>query len=143
MLSQNPASLLAYTHVMQYSPALLETTCGLKVCPSYCPKTLRNTTLDINSLSSIEADSKACAVKPPHACYPFLGVLIQDEDLSLTLSQLVETKRGIITVASEALALLGMTPFIYIEICTVLEYGPKRWLSIWNLMDLATYFLQV
>jgi len=25
----------------------------------------------------------------------------------------------------------------------VLEYGPKRWLSIWNLMDLATYFLQV
>ncbi len=72
-----------------------------------------------------------------------LGALIQDEDLSLTLSQLVETKRGIITVASEALALLGMTPFIYIEICTVLEYGPKRWLSIWNLMDLATYFLQV
>ena len=61
----------------------------------------------------------------------------------MTLSQLVETKRGIITVASEALALLGMTPFIYIEICTVLEYGPKRWLSIWNLMDLATYFLQV
>ncbi len=69
--------------------------------------------------------------------------MIQDEDLSLTLSQLVETKRGIITVASEALALLGMTPFLYIEICTVLEYGPKRWLSIWNLMDLATYFLQV
>ena len=61
----------------------------------------------------------------------------------MTLAQLVETKRGIITVASEALALLGMTPFIYIEICTVLEYGPKRWLSIWNLMDLATYFLQV
>ncbi len=71
------------------------------------------------------------------------GAVIQDEDLSLTLSQLVETKRGIITVACEALALLGMTPFIYIEICTVLEYGPKRWLSIWNLMDLATYFLQV
>ncbi|DBA98675.1 hypothetical protein WJX77_002585 [Trebouxia sp. C0004] len=70
-------------------------------------------------------------------------LLFQDEDLSLTLSQLVETKRGIITVASEALALLGMTPFIYIEICTVLEYGPKRWLSIWNLMDLATYFLQI
>ena len=69
--------------------------------------------------------------------------VLQDEDLSLTLSQLVETKRGVITVVSEALALLGMTPFIYIEICTVLEYGPKRWLSIWNLMDLATYFLQV
>ncbi|DBA86726.1 TPA: hypothetical protein ACH3X2_005431 [Trebouxia sp. C0005] len=70
-------------------------------------------------------------------------LLFQDEDLSMTLSQLVETKRGIITVASEALALLGMTPFSYIEICTVLEYGPKRWLSIWNLMDLATYFLQI
>jgi len=43
----------------------------------------------------------------------------------------------------EGFALLGMTPFIYIEFCTVVEYGPKRWLSIWNLMDLATYFLQV
>lgn len=67
---------------------------------------------------------------------------IQDEDLSLSLSQLVQTKRGIVTVAMEGLSLLGMTPFIYIEYCTVMEYGPKRWLSIWNLMDLATYFLQ-
>lgn len=70
-------------------------------------------------------------------------LLFQDEDLSLSLSQLVQTKRGIVTVAMEGLSLLGMTPFIYIEYCTVMEYGPKRWLSIWNLMDLATYFLQV
>ena len=69
--------------------------------------------------------------------------VVQDEDLSLTLGELVETKRGIITVATEASALAGMLPFIYIEICTVIEYGPSRWLSIWNLMDLATYFLQV
>lgn len=61
----------------------------------------------------------------------------------MTLAQLVETKRGIVTVATEAFALAGMMPFIYIEICTVLEYGPRRWFNIWNLMDLATYFLQV
>ena len=67
----------------------------------------------------------------------------QDEDLSLSLGELVETKRGIVTVTTEALALTGMMPFIYIEVCTVIEYGPQRWLSIWNLMDLATYFLQV
>ena len=53
------------------------------------------------------------------------------------------TKRGIVTVTMEVFALLGMSPFLYIETCTVIEYGPKRWLSIWNLMDLATYFLQV
>ena len=53
------------------------------------------------------------------------------------------TRRGIITVVMEVTALLGMAPFLYIEACTVVEYGPKRWLSIWNLMDLATYFLQV
>ena len=47
------------------------------------------------------------------------------------------------TVAMEATALSGMAPFLYVEFCTLLEYGPKRWLSIWNLMDLATYFLQV
>lgn len=68
---------------------------------------------------------------------------LQDEDLSLTLGQLVESKRGIVTVATEAFALAGMMPFIYVEICTVIEYGPRRWFNIWNLMDLATYFLQV
>lgn len=46
-------------------------------------------------------------------------------------------------MAMEATALLGMAPFLYIEACTVTEYGPRRWLSVWNLMDLATYFLQV
>ena len=55
----------------------------------------------------------------------------------------MSTRRGIVTVAMEATALLGMSPFLYIEACTVIEYGPRRWLSIWNLMDLATYFLQV
>ena len=68
---------------------------------------------------------------------------MQDEDLSLSLSKLVETRRGVVTVATEVLALLGMTPFVYIELRTVVEYGPKRWLSLWNLMDLSTYFLQV
>ena len=67
----------------------------------------------------------------------------QDENDSLSLRELVSTTRGIVTVAMEATALLGMSPFLYIEACTVIEYGPRRWLSIWNLMDLATYFLQV
>ncbi|KAL3131635.1 hypothetical protein ABBQ38_007932 [Trebouxia sp. C0009 RCD-2024] len=70
-------------------------------------------------------------------------LLFQDENDSLSLRELVATKRGIITVAVEVSALLGMSPFLYIEACTVIEYGPRRWLSIWNLMDLATYFLQV
>lgn len=67
----------------------------------------------------------------------------KDENDSLSLQELVATKRGIITVAVEVCALLGMSPFLYIEACTVIEYGARRWLSIWNLMDLATYFLQV
>lgn len=79
---------------------------------------------------------------PPHKGH-YLIAPLQDENDSLSLRELVATRRGVVTVAMEATALLGMSPFLYIEACTVIEYGPRRWLSIWNLMDLATYFLQV
>jgi len=50
---------------------------------------------------------------------------------------------GFAVVASEAIALLAMAPFVYLEICTILEFGPSRWLSIWNVIDVTTYILQV
>lgn len=68
---------------------------------------------------------------------------VQDEDLSLSLSELVQHRRGAGIIASEVVSLLAMAPFVYIEACTVIEFGPKRWLNVWNLIDLITYILQV
>lgn len=67
---------------------------------------------------------------------------MQDEDLSLPLSELVQRPRGACIVAAEVVAELAMAPFVYLEICSVLEIGPKRWLSVWNLVDVTTYILQ-
>ena len=36
-----------------------------------------------------------------------------------------------------------MAPFVYLEACTVLAFGPSRWLGVWNLLDVITYMLQV
>ena len=56
---------------------------------------------------------------------------MQDEDDSLSLGQLVSTPHGATTVVFEVLSTLGMLPFIYIEVCTLIEYGPWGWLDFW------------
>ena len=56
---------------------------------------------------------------------------MQDEDDSLSLGQLVSTPHGAATVVFEVLSTLGMLPFIYIEVCTLIEYGPWGWLDFW------------
>jgi len=57
--------------------------------------------------------------------------LLQDEDTTLSLEQLVTEPHGIATVAFEIISTLGMLPFIYIEICTMVEYGLWGWLDFW------------
>lgn len=69
--------------------------------------------------------------------------LFQDEDLTLSLSQLAHTVTGVFTIVAAAVALLGMAPFLYIEFCTLTEYGIRRWLSVWNVLDVVTYVLQI
>ena len=56
---------------------------------------------------------------------------MQDEDDTLSLGQLVKTPHGIATVIFEIVSTLGMLPFIYIEVCTLIEYGPWGWLDFW------------
>ena len=55
----------------------------------------------------------------------------------------MQSSRGFLIVASEVVALLAMTPFVYLEVCTVIEFGPSRWLGVWNTADVLTYTLQV
>ncbi len=43
-------------------------------------------------------------------------IAFQDEDLNLSFMELWHTPRGIVTVTSAIIALLGMTPFLYIEV---------------------------
>ena len=63
--------------------------------------------------------------------------------MSRSLLQLVHSPYGFTIVASEAVALLAMSPFVYLEVCTILAFGPARWLGTWNLINVTTYMLQV
>ena len=56
---------------------------------------------------------------------------MQDENPSLSLGELIKTPRGAVTVLFECLAILGMVPFLYIEACTVMEYGFWGWADFW------------
>jgi hypothetical protein len=68
--------------------------------------------------------------------------LTQDEDITLGLPQLLSTGRGIATVVAEGLSLAAMAPFIVIELGSLQAYA-GGWLSLWNLLDVLTYGLQV
>lgn len=75
-----------------------------------------------------------------HALFP--QVAFQDEDLSLSLHEILKTVRGRVTVAAEVLALVGMAPFLLLEAGTVQALG-LQWIDAWNCLDLATYVIQV
>ncbi|KAI8468859.1 MAG: hypothetical protein J3K34DRAFT_425772 [Monoraphidium minutum] len=68
--------------------------------------------------------------------------LFQDEDLTLSLVELLETSRGATTVALQVAALAAMLPFLYQEVRLVLAYGVWRWAGVWNILDSAAYALQ-
>ena len=69
----------------------------------------------------------------------------QDEDTSLPLRKLLSAHpvREAFTIALLIISTIGMLPFLYIEGCTLAEYGPSLWLNAWNVMDIATYAAQV
>ena len=56
---------------------------------------------------------------------------MQDEKTSLSLAHLVREPHGIATVVFEVISTLAMLPFIYIEVCTIREYGWWGWLDFW------------
>lgn len=70
-------------------------------------------------------------------------VALQDEDLSLPLHALLHTPRGKLTVGAEVVALLAMSPFLLLELGTVLTYGVNYLRDPSNLLDCATYALQI
>ncbi|KAL4440087.1 hypothetical protein ABPG75_003088 [Micractinium tetrahymenae] len=69
-------------------------------------------------------------------------IAFQDEDLSLSLRQLLASSRGRLTVAAELLALVGMAPFLLLELGTLPAYG-VGWVDMWNALDTSTYFIQI
>lgn len=56
---------------------------------------------------------------------------VQDEDTTLSLAELVREPHGIATVVFEIISTAAMLPFIYIEVCTIHEYGFMGWLDFW------------
>ncbi|KAL4438682.1 hypothetical protein ABPG77_006286 [Micractinium sp. CCAP 211/92] len=70
-------------------------------------------------------------------------ILFQDEDTKMSLRQILATPRGRATVACDILSLIGMAPFLVIEVSTILAYGAWGWATIWNVVDVATYSIQI
>ncbi|KAL4440082.1 hypothetical protein ABPG75_003083 [Micractinium tetrahymenae] len=70
-------------------------------------------------------------------------ILFQDEDTKMSLRQILATPRGRATVACDILSLVGMAPFLVIEVSTILAYGAWGWATIWNIVDVATYSIQI
>lgn len=101
--------------------------------PSICRASLLSRSLDALSLS-------LSAVPPPH--HPHPQVAFQDEDLSLSLADILGTARGRVTVAAELLCLFGMLPFLALEAGTIQALG-WQWLDAWNTLDVCTYVIQV
>lgn len=67
---------------------------------------------------------------------------VQDEDISLSLPELLTVPSGIVTVVCECLAVAAMLPFVVIELGSMQAYA-GGWLSLWNGLDVLTYSLQV
>ena len=79
------------------------------------------------------------ALSPPPPVPPLFP---QDEDITLSLPELLSTGRGIATLVAEVTALAAMFPFIVVELGSLQAYA-GGWLSLWNLLDVLTYSLQV
>ncbi|KAF8067423.1 hypothetical protein HT031_002471 [Scenedesmus sp. PABB004] len=69
-------------------------------------------------------------------------LIFQDEDISLSLPELLATPSGIATVACEAVSLAAMVPFVVIELGSLSAYL-GGWMTLWNALDVITYALQV
>ncbi|KAG2492134.1 hypothetical protein HYH03_009625 [Edaphochlamys debaryana] len=70
-------------------------------------------------------------------------LLFNSSDAEITDEQLLSTWQGRAAVFCEALALLGMLPFVAGEASMLRAYGLGSWLTAWNLLDVGTYVLQV
>ena len=75
------------------------------------------------------------------AFYTFTATF-QDEDVSLSIFQLLQTPRGWITVACDVVSVVAMAPFLVLEFGTLSAYGFLGWLNVWNILDVATYTTQ-
>jgi hypothetical protein len=51
-------------------------------------------------------------------------------------------RTGFLCVLSSVLSLVSMAAFLYMELCTIAAYG-WGWLRAWNVLDMASYILQV
>lgn len=75
--------------------------------------------------------------------YYLFCAAMQDEDLSLPLSDLLTTARGRLTVVAEIISLLAMAPFLMLESGSIAVYGWSWLRDPTNALDTCTYLLQI
>ena len=68
---------------------------------------------------------------------------LQDEGTDATLHELAHTRIGKVALAAQMASVLGMLPFLWIEVATVAAYGLSMWAHVFKTIDLLAYILQV
>eukprot|EP00891_Asterochloris_glomerata_P008490 jgi/Astpho2/8490/Aster-x0358 len=66
-----------------------------------------------------------------------------DEGTDATLHELAHTRIGKVALAAQMASVLGMLPFLWIEVATVAAYGLSMWAHVFKTIDLLAYILQV
>lgn len=57
--------------------------------------------------------------------------------------ELFHGRVGICKFVLDVLMLVGMAPFFFMEVDTITTYGVRRWFSVYNLLDVVAYSLQI
>ncbi|PNH09915.1 hypothetical protein TSOC_003389 [Tetrabaena socialis] len=70
-------------------------------------------------------------------------LLFNSADAAVTDRELLSSWQGRAAVTFEAVALLAMAPFAAGELCVLSAYGLRGWLTAWNMLDCATYGMQI
>eukprot|EP00775_Hariotina_reticulata_P003763 gene3763-4022_t len=71
--------------------------------------------------------------------YTAFTLLFQQENWTMTFQELLN---GFLATVCSLLALMPMSTFLYMDLCTIAAYG-MGWVGAWNLLDMASYFLQI
>eukprot|EP00884_Botryococcus_braunii_P020993 jgi/Botrbrau1/7578/Bobra.0159s0027.1 len=72
--------------------------------------------------------------------YAFLFVEL---DRHPKIGPLASTPVGIAARIFGIVPLIGMAPFVYVDVAMFLDYGFKAWASTWNTLDVIAYLLQI
>lgn len=79
------------------------------------------------------------------AAFNGFALVLSKEDSDMPLREVLTKQgaKGVLKLLLDLTMLLGMLPFLIAELITVWTYGFRRWLTVYNTIDVGTYFVQL